>query len=157
DPSGYGEGQRYLGWGDVTLPAGVNTVSFDSNTFTAPLGPVFAGEVVTATATDPDANTSEFSRALVVVAAPVAVHPIADLTVSEDAAPILQYADLNQVFDDADDPDSALTYTITANTAAGVVTAVIHPNDTLDLSFLANQHGTADITVRATDPAGHIG
>lgn len=57
DPSGFGEGQTFLGFADVTTDTGSNAtfnVSFP-----------FAGsvKVVTSTATDPDGNTSEFSHA----------------------------------------------------------------------------------------------
>ncbi|MDQ3413731.1 MAG: right-handed parallel beta-helix repeat-containing protein, partial [Verrucomicrobiota bacterium] len=57
DPSGFGEGQIFLGSTDVTTD-GVGNVAFsDSFAFAGPVG------VVTATATDPDGNTSEFSKA----------------------------------------------------------------------------------------------
>ena len=53
DPSGYGEGKEYLGSVSVSLNASGNgSFSFSG----AP-----AGKVITATATDPDGNTSEFS------------------------------------------------------------------------------------------------
>jgi titin len=56
DPSGFGEGQTYLGFADVSTDAGghfAGTVSV--------AGTVAAGQTVTATATDPAGNTSEFS------------------------------------------------------------------------------------------------
>jgi len=55
DPSGYGEGQRFLGSTTVTTDGSCNAafnVTFPVNT---------AGQVITATATDPAGNTSEFS------------------------------------------------------------------------------------------------
>ncbi|MBA3650959.1 MAG: hypothetical protein H0W66_05645, partial [Chthoniobacterales bacterium] len=57
DPSGFGEGQTFLGSADVTTD-GVGNNAFDVSF-------PFAGlvNVVTATATDPDGNTSEFSHA----------------------------------------------------------------------------------------------
>jgi titin len=56
DPSGYGEGQTFLGWAAVT------TDGTGSASFTTTL-PVPAGELVlTATATDPIGDTSEFSH-----------------------------------------------------------------------------------------------
>jgi hypothetical protein len=57
DPSGYGEGEVYLGWATWTTDAAGNasfTVFFDP--------PVPPGHCVTATATDPNGNTSEFSQ-----------------------------------------------------------------------------------------------
>jgi hypothetical protein len=56
DPSGFGEGKVYLG--DVIIPTTDNdgNATFEK-TFAVPLG----GQHITATATDPDGNTSEFS------------------------------------------------------------------------------------------------
>ena len=59
DPSGYGEGQRYLGSTTATTSAGGNVVF--SVTLAAA---VSAGEFITATATSPTGNTSEFSMAI---------------------------------------------------------------------------------------------
>lgn len=57
DPTGFGEGQRYLGAATVTTDA-----NGDMHYFTVTLpGASVAGEVISATATDPDGNTSEFS------------------------------------------------------------------------------------------------
>lgn len=56
DPSGYGEGERYLGFATVTTDGSGNV------TFSVALASATAaGEVITATATDPAGNTSEFS------------------------------------------------------------------------------------------------
>jgi uncharacterized repeat protein (TIGR01451 family)/CSLREA domain-containing protein len=59
DPSGYGEGQRYLGVYTATTSAG-GVVSF-TTTLTAT---VATTETVSATATDPSGNTSEFSTVI---------------------------------------------------------------------------------------------
>jgi len=58
DPSGYGQGERYLGAKTVFADA------FGNVTFTAhvPLAPSSATPIVTATATDASGNTSEFSH-----------------------------------------------------------------------------------------------
>jgi CSLREA domain-containing protein len=56
DRSGYGEGQTFIGTIDVTTDADGNA-SFGPLSFAAP-----DGEDITATATDPDGNTSEFSQ-----------------------------------------------------------------------------------------------
>ncbi|HEY9848357.1 MAG TPA: DUF4347 domain-containing protein, partial [Leptolyngbyaceae cyanobacterium] len=66
DPTGYGEGQTFLGSTTVTTDASGNA-SFTPNFATA----VAAGQYITATATDPSNNTSEFSIA-VPVTAPIA-------------------------------------------------------------------------------------
>jgi hypothetical protein len=56
DPTGFGEGQRYLGSASVTTNASGNAV-IGATLATS----LTAGELVTATATDPSNNTSEFS------------------------------------------------------------------------------------------------
>jgi hypothetical protein len=61
DPSGYGQGQRLAGTTTVTT----NGAGLASITVILPL-PVAAGEFLSATATDPGGNTSEFSHALLV-------------------------------------------------------------------------------------------
>jgi hypothetical protein len=61
DPSGYGEGQVYLGSDSVTTN-GSGNASFITNLSVSPP----AGSSVTATATDPDGNTSEFSACITV-------------------------------------------------------------------------------------------
>ena len=82
---------------------------------------------------------------------PTVAGAIADTTVYENNAAIDNYRDLKAVFTDAED-GSGLTYSIESNTNSGLVTATIVPADsTLDLSFTASTHGTATITVRATD------
>lgn len=59
DPSGFGEGARFLGFVVVDTNAG-NTANF--NVLLGSAG-VLNGQVITATATDDDGNTSEFSLA----------------------------------------------------------------------------------------------
>jgi hypothetical protein len=57
DPSGFGEGETYLGALDV------ETDSLGEASFSFPLEANTAGRFITTTATDPDGNTSEFSMA----------------------------------------------------------------------------------------------
>ncbi len=92
DPSGYGEGQTYLGFTDVTTDGGGN-VSF---TFTNPAA-LPLGHYLTATATAPDGNTSEFSFARKVVSANTLDLAV---TLAESADPVPHFTNF--------------TYTITA-------------------------------------------
>ena len=62
DPSGFGQGQKYLGSVTVNTDAS-GTGSFSST----PGSPLVVGQFITATATDPAGNTSEFSAARVVL------------------------------------------------------------------------------------------
>jgi hypothetical protein len=66
DPSGYGEGKSWLGGASVTVPVPVvgfqGTYNFTALPISAPLFATFAdGSKITATATDGNGNTSEFS------------------------------------------------------------------------------------------------
>ncbi|MDP6637593.1 MAG: lamin tail domain-containing protein, partial [Phycisphaerae bacterium] len=79
--------------------------------------------------------------------APTLVSPIADFAVDEDALDTV--IDLSSVFDDVDLSD-ALTYEVALNTDSGLVATDVIGSD-LTLSYLADQSGSADITVRATD------
>ena len=61
DPSGYGQGQTYLGSEMVTTDSTSNATFTDVlNHFSLP-----GGEFITATATDPSGNTSEFAKDIV--------------------------------------------------------------------------------------------
>ncbi len=63
DPSGYGQGQYYLGCASVTTDGNGNaSFSADLPAASIPGGVLPAGWVVSATATDPGGNTSEFSQ-----------------------------------------------------------------------------------------------
>ena len=67
DGSGNGEGERWIGWSELATD-GSGNLSIDTGTgLTAP---TTVGDSVTATATDPQGNTSEFSACVEVEAAP---------------------------------------------------------------------------------------
>lgn len=94
DTSGSGEGQTFVGSINVTTDAGGN-VSFTASALTT----VLAGRLITATATDPTGNTSEFSQCMQTRAAS---------------------SDLSINMFDSPDPvavGSTLTYTITLTNA----------------------------------------
>jgi len=82
--------------------------------------------------------------------APIVVNPIPRVDVGEDAGDTV--VNLADVFDDAD-PGDTLTLSVAGNTKASMVTTSMAGTD-LRLSYLADQYGQADITVRATDLAG---
>ena len=77
DPSGYGEGESFIGSTAVTTDAGGDA----SIVAVLPAG-VLAGRFLTATATDPGNNTSEFSRCVTVTQ-----EPEADLSVTKSDSP----------------------------------------------------------------------
>ena len=78
DASGNGEGQTYLGSTNVTTGADCNA----SINVTLPVN-IPAGEVITATATDPQGNTSEFSACRALSAPPTVQFSAATFTVGE--------------------------------------------------------------------------
>ncbi len=79
------------------------------------------------------------------------VSPIGDITVDEDAAPIV--IDLFSIFEDAEDLDANLQLSVVGNTNAGLLSAITIDGDagTLTLATTPDQSGAADLTVRATD------
>ncbi len=79
DPSGYGEGEHFMGSSTITTDG-----NGDAN-FTEVLPMVISeGEFVTATATDPNGNTSEFSTALEYIACESPVAVCQDITIQLD-------------------------------------------------------------------------
>jgi VCBS repeat-containing protein len=79
---------------------------------------------------------------------------IAAVTVNEDAATTT--IDLNAAFNDADNPDSELTYSIVGNTNIGLfsLAGIDGATGQLSLGYAADMNGAAQITIRAADPSG---
>ncbi|MDP6545922.1 MAG: lamin tail domain-containing protein, partial [Phycisphaerae bacterium] len=82
--------------------------------------------------------------------APHVANPIADMTVDEDDGDTV--LDLSATFDDID-LGELLTLSVSDNSNIGLVTTNMVGTD-LTLSYVADQNGSADITVRATDQGG---
>lgn len=118
DASGHGEGQRYLGFSEVTTDGNGD----------APLAAVLPNmaqpvdAVLTATATDPDNNTSEFSACVAINAQPLAVD---DFAVTQQDTAIL----IDVLANDIDPNGDALTITLVGDPANG--TAVIQGGQVL--------------------------
>jgi len=125
DPSGFGEGERYLGFANVATDTAGNAV-IDVSLATA----LTVGEFVTATATDPSNNTSELGAAI------QAIGSQADLSLAKtddvDPAPV----------------GGLLTYTLTVTNAgpfdatAVVLTDALIPEMDFD-SATSSQGGCA--------------
>jgi parallel beta-helix repeat protein len=142
DPSGYGEGQYYLGTTTVTTDASGN-VSFAAAFSAAALpgGVVPAGWFVSATATDPGNNTSEFS---------------ADVQAAASAPAFTQAItqSLQSTINTSSTP--AVTLQATPDTAAAVAAAIAGvtvPQNTTASVFLNLAPGTYSATTVQV-PAG---
>ncbi|MFH1754829.1 MAG: Ig-like domain-containing protein, partial [Candidatus Latescibacterota bacterium] len=81
---------------------------------------------------------------------PTVVVSIPDTTVLENALPVENFIDLNDVFDDIED-GNALGFTIQSNSNPALVAVVIDADSSLDLSFTPDDAGKATIVIRATD------
>jgi hypothetical protein len=83
--------------------------------------------------------------------APVVDNPIANITVDEDDSDTV--LDLSATFSDPDLTPGGLTLSVSNNTNGPLLTASFSGTD-LTLACSADQSGSADITVRATDTDG---
>lgn len=83
--------------------------------------------------------------------APTVVAPIEDYSVDEEAPS--RTINLAQVFSDAEESATALTYQIVSNSNSSVVQAALSPPFLL-LGYLVDASGSATIAIRATDSEG---
>jgi VCBS repeat-containing protein len=156
DPSGAGGAEGYV-YSDMVTTDNTGFVSFS---FTVPTTSVAVGDYITAIATVDDAgdltDSSAFSQniAITVPNNPPTTSGIADVTVDEDAPDTV--IDLFAGFDDAEDLDSALTYTVESISNPSLFDAaqIDGVAGTLTLQYAADVFGTSSITVRATDTGG---
>ncbi len=110
------------------------------------------GGTYNVTASTTGATNVGFSLTNTTNSAPTVANPIANVTVDEDAAdtPL----DLSSVFADVDIADGdSLTLSVEGNTNPALLPPTL-TGTTLTLDYLADQNGTATITVRATDTEG---
>ncbi len=151
DTSGHGEADRYLG----SILRRTNSSGFVDISNLLSSVSVAPGESITATATHSDGSTSEFSLNVTATSnntAPSALG-VAVLNILEDSPD--QFLDLNAVFDDAEDADTALTYSIETITNSSLFNSfVIDSSNILRSSYAANQNGSTSVTLRATDTGG---
>ncbi len=136
--SGHGEAENYIGSVLAnTDGAGNATIN---QTFVGANVPV--GAMVTATATDPALNTSEFSANILSTTANTApVLSTNQLTLSEDETIILSSANLNAT--DTTDPDAGLTFNV-SNVLGGHFAMTLAPTTPIT-SFTKAQVDAGDI------------
>jgi hypothetical protein len=77
---------------------------------------------------------------------------VGNINVNEDAP--ASTIDLFAAFDDAEDADTALTYTVTNNTNTALFSGIDSTGSTLSLAYTPDASGTANITLRATGSQG---
>lgn len=143
DPSGFGEGQTYLGSATVITDANCTT----TYTATLPLT-IPAGRFMTATATDPGGSTSEFSACVAVTLAnssPDAVNDTA--STNEDNA-----AAINVLANDTDADGHVLSITSFTQGSNGAVTS--GPGISLTYTPNPNFNGLDSFTYAISDGNG---
>jgi uncharacterized repeat protein (TIGR01451 family) len=147
DSSGYGEGQVYLGSASVT--AGANCVADFSSGITVP-SPVTNGHYVTATAADPDGNTSEFSPWIQSTAStnqpPAAVSD--SYNVNEDT--MLSVPAPGVLANDSD-PDPGTSLAAIQVTPPSHGTLILNANGSFAYTPTANYNGPDSFTYKAND------
>ena len=137
DPSGHGEGRDYLGHTSVTTNA--NGFASFNPTYALPHGSSW----VTATATDSENNTSEFSAA-VQSGGTSSTFTVADVSVDEDAGTLNFEVELDQTLD----IDVNVRMTFTNGTATG---GVDFNNAALEQIFSANSSASRTFSVPIID------
>lgn len=143
DPNGYGEGQTYLGSATVTTDAACDA------SFTASLPIVVpAGQVVTATATDPAGNTSEFSTCVQVVLSNSPPDAVNDAATTNEDTP----GTISVLTNDTDPDGDAISISSFTQGANGSVTN--GGGGTLTYTPNANFNGSDSFTYQISDGNG---
>ncbi|MCI0682029.1 MAG: LamG domain-containing protein, partial [Gemmataceae bacterium] len=140
DPSGYGEGQRYLA--SIT----VITDGSGNATFAVALpAATIAGEVLTVTATDPLGNTSEFSAIQLVVNRPPSITIDNAPAVGEEGTPIHLESSVTDP-----DPLESFTYMWTVTKDGDFYATGSDP----DFTFTPDDNGVFVVAATVTDSLG---
>jgi Periplasmic copper-binding protein (NosD) len=145
DPSGYGQGQYYLGYTTVTTDASGNaSFAADFSAANLPGGVLPDGWAVSATATDPGGNTSEFSKDVFASSANALLPALTSggtvaIVVANDAAAQAIFVAVNAL-----PPDQTPSATLDLQLSGKVsqVTVNAPPNLTLYINGLLTPAGT---------------
>ena len=133
---------------DIDPATGILTLDFAPNAFGS------ADLTVSATDTDMASTSSTFTVTVNGVNDPPTTSGIANVNVNEDAPNTV--INLFNAFDDLEDADAALIYTVEQNTNPGLFSNVTinNPGGTLTLDYNTNANGVSSLTIRATDTGG---
>lgn len=100
-----------------------------------------------------DNNYTGSASGTLIINGPPTTSEISDVVVNEDAA--TYKINLKQYFDDVEDTDDQLNYSVENNTNAALFSStMVNDSKVLLLAFAADMNGSAHITVRATDTQG---
>ncbi|NNJ97675.1 MAG: DUF4347 domain-containing protein [Gammaproteobacteria bacterium] len=142
-------------YGVITLNA-TGDWHYAANTTQAAIQGLADGETLTDTINVSSVDATSHDIVITIIGtndAPTA-NGIADITVDEDAAATT--IDLNAAFADPDNLDAELSYAIVGNSQIGLFTStgIDAATGRLTLDYAADMNGAAQISIRATDPAG---
>ncbi len=137
DPSGHGEGQGYLGFVSATTDAAGNASFINVVPF-----PMASGQFITATATDPSGNTSEFATNVQVASAST-VHNVAILHAPTTGGTVLVTSPAG----------STITASVTASSIVAPPSGVAFPLGFLSFTItgLSPVGATANVTISGLD------
>ncbi|MBL6448917.1 gliding motility-associated C-terminal domain-containing protein [Fulvivirga sp. 29W222] len=133
----------------TTIPAELGTVITYNGSTTVPSAVGTYTVVVTVSET----NYSGSATNTLIINGPPTSSGILDVNVNEDAANFV--INLKQAFDDPEDNDDVLIYTIESNSNPSLFSNLfINAAKRLIIGFAADQYGDADIVIRVTDSGG---
>ncbi|GAA0894041.1 hypothetical protein GCM10009122_37210 [Fulvivirga kasyanovii] len=133
----------------TTIPSGLTTIITYNGSTTAPT----AAGSYSVQATINETNYTGSASGTLKINAPPTTSGILDVNVNEDAANFV--INLMQAFDDAEDDDNSLIYTIQSNSNPSLFSNIfINSSKRLVIDFAADKYGDADIVIRVTDTGG---
>jgi gliding motility-associated-like protein len=132
----------------VTQPENLNfNITYDGSTT-----PPFSAGVYTVEVTIVEDNyKGELTAELIINNAPTTTG-IPNQEVAEDSNPI--QLDLLNYFNDVEDEDSELTFSVTNNSKPALFSSIKLTDNIIELSFKPNANGVSTITIRCTDSNG---
>ena len=143
--------------GNTNVIVSIDTLDSNRVTFTA-VASWTGTETITFRVDDLDGNFDTQPMDVTVTSsggntAPTIISALPNQTLNEDTN-INDAFNLESYFDDVEDGSAGLTYTVVLQTNAGIVTANVDGTNNVDINTIANQYGTSDVTIRATDSGG---